>query len=247
MTLADYSLYFGLTLILSTLFAMGGVGSAIALVPSFSMLGMAIDLAKSLGLFVNTASTVTASVMNMRRGVLEFGFALPLVLSILIATPIGAWSSQFVAREAIEWLLIAFLITAALLLVFSRRTTLVTYARPWPLYLIGGGVGVISGMLGVGGGSLMMPALILLGYDAKKAARAISFVIPFSSAGAFLTYLSFTTINWALLAVVALAAILGGYLGGRVMHNRLQAAQIKNLIAGLLLLLATKMILDLVS
>jgi len=238
----DYSLYFGITLVLSTLFAMGGVGSAIALVPSFSMLGIAIDVAKSLGLFVNTASTVTASVMNFRRGVLEIGFAVPLVLSVLVATPIGAWSSQFVAREAIEGLLIAFLITAALLLLFTRRTVLVTSPSRWPLYLIGGSVGVISGMLGVGGGTLMMPALILLGYDAKKAARAISFVIPFSSAGAFLTYLTFTTMNWTLLAVVAAAAILGGYLGERIMHNRLQAAHVKKLIAVLLLLLAAKMI-----
>ncbi len=242
MIFGDYSLYFGITLVLSTLFAMGGVGSAIALVPSFSMLGIAIDVAKSLGLFVNTASTVTASVMNFRRGVLEIGFAVPLVLSVLVATPIGAWSSQFVAREAIEGLLIAFLITAALLLLFTRRTVLVTSPSRWPLYLIGGSVGVISGMLGVGGGTLMMPALILLGYDAKKAARAISFVIPFSSAGAFLTYLTFTTMNWTLLAVVAAAAILGGYLGERIMHNRLQAAHVKKLIAVLLLLLAAKMI-----
>ncbi len=242
MTFGDYSLYFGLTLVLSTLFAMGGVGSAIALVPSFSMLGMTIDLAKSLGLFVNTASTVTASVMNFRRGVLEIGFALPLVLSILIATPIGAWSSQYVSREFVEWLLIAFLISAALLLLFSKRTTLISYTHPWPLYLIGGSVGVISGMLGVGGGSLMLPALILLGYDAKKATRAISFVIPFSSAGAFLTYLSFTTMNWPLLAVVALAAIIGGFLGEHIMNDRLDTAQIKKLIAVLLLLLATKMI-----
>lgn len=242
MNFGDYSLYFGLTLVLSTLFAMGGVGSAIALVPTFSMLGLTIDFAKSLGLFVNTASTVTASVMNFRRGVLDIGFALPLVISVLIATPVGAWSSHFVPLAAINWLLIAFLITAAMLLLFSRRTALVTSASRWPLFLIGGTVGVISGMLGVGGGTLMMPALILLGYDAKKAARAISFVIPFSSAGGFLTYLTFTSMNWLLLAVVAVAAILGGYLGGRIMHNRLQAAQVKKLIAVLLLLLAAKMI-----
>lgn len=247
MSLGDYSLYFGLTLVLSTLFAMGGVGSAIALVPSFSMLGVPINLAKSLGLFVNTATTVTASVMNFRRGVLEVGFALPLVVSILIATPIGAWSSQFVPRPVVEGLLVAFLVSAALLMLFTKRTTLVTYPRAWPLYLIGGGVGVISGMLGVGGGTLMMPALILLGHDAKKAARAISFVIPFSSAGAFLTYLSFTPMDWPLLAVVAVAAILGGYLGERIMHFHLKPAHVKKLIAVLLLLLAAKMILKLVS
>ncbi|SFP19263.1 hypothetical protein SAMN04488056_12816 [Cohaesibacter marisflavi] len=242
MSYFDYGLYFGLTLLLSTLFAMGGVGSAIALVPSFSMMGMTIDLAKSLGLFINTASTVTASMMNFRRGVLDVKFALPLIVSILIATPTGAWFSQFVARDAIESLLIAFLISAALLLLFSKRNTLVTYHRAWPLFLIGGGVGVISGMLGVGGGALMMPALILLGYDAKKAARAISFVIPFSSAGAFLTYLSFTEMNWYLLAVVAVSAVIGGYLGERIMHYRLEAKHIKKLIAVLLLLMAAKML-----
>lgn len=242
MSIADYSFYFGLTLALATVFAMGGVGSAIALVPSFSMLGMALDLAKALGLFVNTATTVTASVMNYRDGLLDVRFALPLAVSLLVATPLGAWLSQFVAREIIESLLVAFLIAAAMLLLFSRRETLVSYQRSWPLYLIGGGVGAISGMLGVGGGTLLIPALILLGHDAKKAARAISFVIPFSSAGAFLTYLSFTAMDWPLLGVVAAAAILGGYLGQNIMQNRLSAAQVKKLIAVLLLLLAAKMI-----
>jgi len=246
MGLLDYSIYFGLTLVLSTVFAMGGVGSAIGLVPVFSMLEMPLNLAKSLGLFVNTASTITASVMNFRRGVLDIGFAVPLVISILIATPIGAWSSQYVARDVIQIMLVVFLVIAAFLMVFSKRSTVVTYDRPWVLYLIGGSVGVVSGMLGVGGGSLMMPALILLGFDAKKAARAISFVIPFSSAGAFFTYLSFTEMDWPLLGVVGVAAICGGYLGGRIMHNNLKASHVKKLIAFLLILLEAKMIWKLV-
>ncbi|WP_372840866.1 sulfite exporter TauE/SafE family protein [Phaeovulum sp.] len=242
MTLGDYSLYFGLTLVLSTLFAIGGVGSAIALVPSLSMAGIAFDLARALGLFVNTAATAAASVTHFRRGTLDVRFALPLVGSILVATPIGAWSSQFVAHGVLEAILTAFLITASILLLIPRRPTLVHSDSVWPLLAIGAGVGVISGMLGVGGGSLLMPALILLGHDAKKAARAIGFVIPFSTAGAFLTYLSFTQMNWPLLAVVAVAAILGGYLGATILHRGLNEAQVKKLIALLLLALAGKMI-----
>jgi len=242
MTYADYGLYFGLTLVVSTVFAMGGVGSAIGLVPIFHLLEVPLNLAKALGLFINTASTVTASIMNFRRGVLEIKFAVPLVLSILVATPLGAWSSQYVPVVWVQGLLIAFLIVAAALMIFSRRATVVTYERAWVLYAIGGSVGVISGMLGVGGGSLMMPVLILLGYEAKKAARAISFVIPFSSAGAFFTYLSFTKMDWTLLAVVGVAAIGGGYLGQRIMNERLKPAHVKKLIAVLLLLLAAKMI-----
>jgi len=242
MTGLDYGFYFALTLLVSSVFAMGGVGSALGLVPILHMTGIPFNPARALGLFVNTASTLTASVMNLRRGVLEVRMAMPLVLAVLVATPIGAWCGKFVPHMWVHDLMIVFLITSALLMLFTRRTSVVETPRSWALLPIGGIVGVISGLLGVGGGMLMMPALILLGFDAKKAARAISFVIPFSSGGAFLTYLSFTEIDWSLLGVVALAAIAGGYLGQRIMNDRLSPAQIKKGIAVVLLLLAAKMI-----
>jgi len=237
-----YLLYFALTLGLSTLFAMGGVGSAIVLVPIFNMLGMPLNLSKAIGLFINSSSTITASIMNFFRGVLDIKFALPLIVAILIATPIGAWSSQFVPVVVVKWILVAFLIIAASLLLYTKRETKVVYDKAWILFLIGFFVGIISGMIGVGGGALIMPLLILLGFDAKKAAYAVSFIIPFSSLGAFATYLSFVKMDWVLLGTVTVAAIMGGYLGDKIMHYRLTPAQVKKLIAVLLLLLASKMI-----
>ncbi len=242
-----YLLYFALTLGLSTLFAMGGVGSAIVLVPIFNMLGMPLNLSKAIGLFINSSSTITASIMNFFRGVLDIKFALPLIVAILIATPIGAWSSQFVPVVVVKWILVAFLIIAASLLLYTKRETKVVYDKAWILFLIGFFVGIISGMIGVGGGALIMPLLILLGFDAKKAAYAVSFIIPFSSLGAFATYLSFVKMDWVLLGTVTVAAIMGGYLGDKIMHYRLTPAQVKKLIAVLLLLLAAKMIYSLVS
>lgn len=240
--LLHYGTYFVLTLGFSTLFSMGGVGSAIALVPTFSMMDMTLNLAKAIGLFINSASTITASVMNFFRGVLDIKFALPLIVSILITTPIGAWMSQYIQVEVVKWILVAFLITSSSLLIFSKREAKVVYDKKWILYLIGGGVGLLSGTIGVGGGALIMPLLILLGFDTKKAAYAVSFVIPFSSLGAFATYLSFVDMDWVLLGVVTVAAIIGGFLGDFIMHYKLNAKQVKKLIAVVLLLLAVKMI-----
>jgi len=240
--LLHYTSYFLLTLVFSTIFSMGGVGSAIGLVPIFMMMGLPINLAKAIGLFINSVSTITASAMNYLRGDLDVKFALPLIVSIMIATPIGAWVSQFVQKEIVIWILVIFLLISATLLIFSNRETKVVYDKAWILYLIGGGVGLVSGTIGVGGGSLIMPMLILLGFDAKKAAYAISFVIPFSTLGAFGTYLSFVEMDWILLGVVTIAAIIGGYLGDRIMHYRLSPKQVKKLIAIVLLLLAGKMI-----
>jgi len=50
--------------------------------------------------------------MNFFRGVLDIKFAIPLIISIMIATPIGAWMR-----------LVAFLVVSALLLIFSNRET----------------------------------------------------------------------------------------------------------------------------
>jgi len=237
-----YSSYFGLTLVFSTIFAMGGVGSAVALVPLFNMFGMPLNLSKAIGLFINSSSTITASAMNFFRGVLDFRFAMPLVISILIATPIGAWFSQYVPKLVIEWMLTIFIIIAAFLLFYTKREAKFNYTKTWILYVIGGSVGILSGLIGVGGGSLIMPLLILLGYDAKKAAYAVSFVIPFSTLGAFFTYLSFVQMDWILLGVVSVAAIIGGYLGDFIMHYKLTPAQVKKLIAVILLILAVKML-----
>ena len=236
----DYILYFSLTLGFSALFSMGGIGAAIALVPLFNVVGLPINLAKAIGLFINTSSTITASVMNFRRGVLNVKATLPLVVAILLATPLGAWLSQYVNEVWVKWLLVAFLMTSGTLLLFQKREARFRFRSPVLLAALGGSVGIISGLLGVGGGSLLIPMLILLGYNAKEAGVAVSMVIPFSSFGAFATYLSFTEMDWPLLGIVTIAAILGGYLGNRIMHFKLSPAQVKKLIGVVLYLLAAK-------
>ncbi|APZ44007.1 sulfite exporter TauE/SafE family protein [Acidihalobacter ferrooxydans] len=240
-------LYFLLTFALATLFAMGGVGSAIALVPTLSMLGLPLNLAKSIGLFVNSSSTITASIMNFRRGVLDIRFTVPLVIAVVLATPVGAWLSRYVPEHIVQWVLAIFLLVSAGLLLFNKREAKVAYDRTWVMLLLGAAVGLVSGLIGVGGGTPILAVLTLLGFDPKKAAYAVSFVIPFSTLSGFFTYLSFVHMDWVLLGVVTVAAILGGYLGGRIMHYRLNAAQVKKLIAVLLLLLAAKMIWSLLA
>ncbi len=237
----DLLIYFFLTLVFSTLFSMGGVGSAIALVSIFPMAGMPLNLAKTVGLFINSVSTISGSILNFLRRDLDLRFALPLVISILISTPVGAYLSQFIAEYWVKWVLIIFLLLSASLLLIQKKQAQVNYTRTWILYIIGASVGLVSGLLGVGGGSLIIPLLIFLGFEPKKAAYTVSFVIPFSSLGGFFTYLHFVQMNWLLLAVVTIAAFLGGIIGNRIMHYRLSQQQVKQLLAVILYLLAIKL------
>ncbi len=234
-------IYFSLTLFFSTLFSMGGIGSAIVLVSIFPLTGMPLNLAKALGLFINAVSTFSGSILNFLRRDLDLSFALPLVISTLISTPIGAYLSQYIAEYWVKWVLITLLLLSASLLLVQKKQAKVHYTRKWILYYIGTCVGLISGLLGVSGGSIIVPSLIFLGYEPKKAAYTVSFVIPFSALGGFFTYLHFVQMNWLLLLVVTIAALLGGIIGNRIMHYRLSQKQVKQLLAIVLYLLAVKL------
>ena len=242
----QYIEYFSITLVISSFFALGGVGSAVALVPIFDFLGLGFNVAKTIALFVNTSTTVTASIMNLKRGILDIRFALPLVISSMLFSPAGAYCSKFIDVYIIKWGFVAFLFFSASMMLFAKKEAKFQYEQKWILYLIGLIVGFISGILGIGGGSLVFPLMILLGFDAKKIAVAVSFLVPFSTFSGFLTYLSFVKIDWVLLGVTAFAAILGGYIGNWLMYFKLDSKKIKKVIAILLYIVAIKMLINLI-
>lgn len=242
----EYLEYFTITLFVSTFFALAGVGSAVALVPIFDFLGLGFNVAKTIALFINTSTTITASIMNLKRGVLDIRFAFPLVISSMLFSPAGAYFSKFIDVYIVKWGFVAFLIFSASMMLFAKKEAKFKYENKWILYLIGSIVGFISGILGIGGGSLVFPIMIILGFDAKKIAVAVSFLVPFSTFSGFLTYLSFVKIDWILLSITAFSAMLGGYIGNRIMHFRLDSRKIKKVIAILLYIVAFKMLISLI-
>lgn len=237
----EYLLYFFLTAMLATLFAMGGAGSGIAVIPLLHMLGIEFNLAKAVGLFVGFTTTLTSTVMNFKHKVLDIRFTLPLAGTLLIFAPIGAQLSRFTDERVVKWLFILFLIFSASMMMFFKKEAKTDLQKPWILAALGMGVGLLAGLLGVGGGNMLLPILIMLGFEPKKVAVAVSFVVPFSAFTSFLSYASFVQMDWALLVTCALGAVLGGYLGNYLMHFKLSQQQVKKVIAILLYILAIKM------
>ena len=237
---------FIITFILSAFFALGGIGSATALVPILDMVGLNFNFAKAIGLFVNTSTTITSSIMNIKRKVLDIKFAFPLAISLALTAPIGAYLSKFIPEHFVKSLFVLFLFFAGSMILFGKKEKKFNFTSPFIMPVLGGIVGIISGLLGIGGGSLLLPILIMLGFDTKKVAVAMSFVIPFSTFTAFITYLSFTKINWILLIVAAIGAILGGVVGNYIMHFHLNQKQIKKIIGILMYIIAIKMFFGLI-
>jgi len=238
----DYILYGAITLALSTLFSMGGAGSGIALIPILSFLGVDFTVAKAIGLFAGASTTITSSVMNMIRKSVEYKFVIPIAAMMLLFAPLGAYSSSFINENIVKFFFMLLLFYSATMMMFSKKKALFHAESNTTLLLVGAGVGFLAGLLGVGGGNILIPLLALLGYAPKKVAVAVSFVVPFSALGSFFTYASYVQLDYTLLVVVALCAIVGGYIGNYMMHFKLEQSHIKKIMAGLLYLLAVKML-----
>lgn len=236
---------------LSFIFALGGVGAAVALVPILHWVGLPLAIAKPTGLLANILSMTGASVHNIRTKLLEFRLGIPIIISSFILAPIGAWSSQWIPKSIVLSIFTLFLLFSGVMLIFFRAGKYENQFRDdRPIVapaVIGAVAGYLSGLLGVGGGGLIAPLMIMLGFNPKKVAVITAFVVPFSSFSGLIAYLSMGHMDLFLMIPVAIAAYFGGSLGTKVMQAKLKPGTVKKFLGGLLLILALKMGLQLLG
>ncbi len=94
-------------------------------------------------------------------------------------------------------------------------------ARPRILVLIAIGAltGLASGLFGVGGGIVIVPALVALGVDQRKAAAtSLVALVPISIAGT-VTYAVTGDVNWIAALLLAVGSVAGAPLGVRLLHR----------------------------
>lgn len=108
---------------------------------------------------------------------------------------------------------------------------------------VGGGIGLLSGMIGVGGGIFLSPLLILLGWaDAKRTAAASAAFIWINSAAGLYGHLQRTAVDWEAMAWLVGAAFVGGVLGSRLGARRLPPLWLRRILGVVLLVAAYKLL-----
>jgi hypothetical protein len=234
-----------LTLLFTTLLTIAGVGAAFVLIPVFLTLGIEVHTAMATALLLNAVAMSVASVNFIRKMLVVWKVALPMVLVASALSPLGAWVSQGLDRTALLWLFVGFLVFAALMMLLytprARATTSGTKALLGIGLGVGGLAGFLGGLLGVGGGNIIVPALVALGFDPKKASASTSFVVIFSSLTGFLGHMSLAGMNYTLLGWTAAGSAGGAVLGSWLMTDKLKGRQVKVLIGLVMIAIAVKM------
>jgi hypothetical protein len=227
------------------IFSLGGVGAAIILIPILVSLGIPINVAKPVGLFYNTVSLTGASINNIKHKRLDFKTGIPIIIASFLFAIVGAYVSKFIPNKIILFLFIGFLLFSGFMFLFHKKKNQDDYRNDTPylrLTLIGTMAGLLSGMLGIGGGGIISPLMLMLGFNPKKITAITAFVVPFSSFSGFLTYWIMGSINWHILIIASVAGIAGATLGTIFMQKKLNPNTVKKILALILLVMAVKLI-----
>ena len=178
-----------LVLLFTTVLTIAGVGAAFIIIPTFYWLGIPLKEAMAVALLLNTFSMAFASANYIRRKLVVFQTAIPIIVLAIIFSPLGAYSTKFFSEKLLLGLFIAFLVFAGSMMLFYRPKQKVS-SESTKKELVSGiatgtFAGYLGGLLGVGGGNFIVPALVWLGFDPKKASATTAFIVIFSSLSGF--------------------------------------------------------------
>ncbi|RZM82907.1 sulfite exporter TauE/SafE family protein [Leptolyngbya iicbica] len=207
----------------------GGGGSVLAVPIMVYVLGVPAKSAIAMSMFVVGCVSLLGVIPHWQRGNVNFKTFMIFTPAAMMGTFLGAkiaglpWVSDTFQLVAFG---IVMVVTSLFMIRKSgakpRPSSVGAMARHEPhqhhgllptwllIPLEGIVVGIVTGFVGVGGGFLIIPALVLLGgIPMKEAVGTSLLIIAFKSAIGFVEYLNYVTLDWQLMLTFTLAASIG--------------------------------------
>lgn len=213
------ALGFALAALIGLSLGLLGGGGSILTVPIFVyVLGFEPKQAIAMSLAVVGATSLFGTIGHWRAGNVNLRVALIFGTVAMAGTYVGARLAVFFSGPAQLTLFAAVMLAAAFFMFTDkkeREPAAPARSMRVPLIIAEGiAVGVLTGLVGVGGGFLIVPALVVLGNVPMKEAVGTSLVvIAMKSAAGFAGYVGQVDVPWGFIAgftTVAVAGILAG-------------------------------------
>ena len=212
----------------------GGGGSIITVPVLVYVLGVDVHDAVGMSLAVVGATSLIGSYLHYRRGTVQLKIGLIFGAAGVVGALLGSPLTKLLSPSALMMIFATLMLVVAALMLRRKSKAgsveieVATQALSvWKALLAGFGVGVLTGFLGVGGGFLIVPALIMFGgLGIKDAIGTSLFVIFLNCVSGLVGHAGQDNFDWYLTALVTVLAmtgtILGTLLSHRVAANKLQ-------------------------
>lgn len=110
--------------------------------------------------------------------------------------------------------------------VFGKQSTTVREVKLWQALLVGGIIGFVSGLIGIGGGIILTPVILLLHWGKIKEAAAVSALFIWVNSiagliGQLQHNISITQESFLLVGIALIGGTLGGFYGSKKINNNI--------------------------
>jgi uncharacterized membrane protein YfcA len=248
--------------IAGTMAGLLGIGGGLVIVPALALLfarqGFPADTIMQFAIGTSLATIIPTSVSSLlahhRRGSVYWPVVRGMLPGILPGALASAWLANQIGSEGLARVFGVFVLLVAVQLLVGARPA-AHRPLPGPARQAGAGgiIGLVSGLLGIGGGTLTVPYLLWHHVDIRTAVgTAATIGLPIAVAGtlgfilggqglAAQPGLNSGYVYWPAMAAVVLASVPAAPLGARLAH-RLPRSILQRLFALILVVIGAKMI-----
>lgn len=226
---------------------LGGGGSILTVPALVYLLGQTPQMAVTTSLAIVGVNSAMGAFFHRAQGTLNWRVALLFGGAGMAAAYATAALSN---RLSADFIMVAFallMLVIGLLVIFRRPPA--EAEEPEHLSLVkilasGIGVGLLTGILGVGGGFLIVPALVMLvGLPIRQAVGTSLVVIAMNSLAGFAGHLGYGKLDLPSLAIFVVAGLAGTFSGARLAH-RLPAVLLRQSFGVFVIILALFLMVD---
>jgi uncharacterized protein len=219
-----------------TLGLLGGGGASLTLPMLVYALQVEPKTAIATSLLVVGATSLVGMTVHARAGFVRWKIGVTFGAAAMAGAYAGGRAAHFVPATLLLVLFGVVMVTTATLMLRGRKEDDASRPLRLPHVLaLGAVVGVISGLVGAGGGFLIVPALVLFGgLPMREAIGTSLFVIGLQSFAGFAGHVKHVELDLLLVGVITAAAIVGSLAGARF-ASRVPAPLLRRAFAWLVL------------